>query len=52
VQNIGNSGIPGSPHYRDQFDDWLHGRYHTVHLRRAGVEADLESRTEITPSEA
>ena len=23
VQNIGNSGVPGSPHYRDQFQPWI-----------------------------
>ena len=34
VQNIGNSGVPGSPHYRDQFEPWLRGEYHVVHLRR------------------
>ena len=49
VQNIGNSGVPGSPHYRDQFEPWLRGAYHVVHLKRAGVEADLESKTEIAP---
>ncbi len=49
VQNIGNSGVPGSPHYRDQFGQWLRGEYHVVHLARSGVEADLESRTEIVP---
>ncbi len=49
VQNIGNSGVPGSPHYRDQFEPWLRGEYHVVHLHRAGVEADLESTILITP---
>jgi penicillin amidase len=43
VQNIGNSGQPGHPHYADQFEEWLAGRYHTVSLRRADVERDLES---------
>jgi penicillin amidase len=43
VQNIGNSGRPDSPHYRDQFDDWLAGRYHVVSLRREDVERDLKS---------
>jgi penicillin amidase len=43
VQNIGNSGRPESPHYRDQFADWLAGRYHVVSLRREAVERDLES---------
>ncbi len=49
VQNIGNSGVPGTPHYRDQFEPFLKGEYHTVHLDRARVEADLESRMEIQP---
>jgi penicillin amidase len=43
VQNIGNSGRPGSPHYADQFADWLAGRYHVVSLNREDVERDLES---------
>ena len=29
VQNIGNSGVPGTPHYQDQFEPWLRGEYHT-----------------------
>ncbi|MBM3535656.1 MAG: penicillin acylase family protein [Alphaproteobacteria bacterium] len=50
TQNIGNSGVPGNPHYRDQFDAFLDGEYHTVSLDRAAIEADLESKTEIKPS--
>jgi len=50
VQNIGNSGVPGSPHYRDQFDAFIDGEYHTVSLDRAAIEADLESKTEIKPA--
>jgi penicillin amidase len=50
VQNIGNSGVPGSPHYRDQFEPWLRGEYHTVHLTRTAVEAQLEATTLIEPS--
>jgi penicillin amidase len=49
VQNIGNSGQPGSPHYADQFADWRGGRYHRVSLRRADVEQDLESTTVLEP---
>ena len=49
VQNIGNSGVPGSPHYRDQFEPWLRGQYHTVHLDRAGVQADCVTTTVIDP---
>ena len=49
IQNIGNSGVPGSPHYRDQFDAFIDGTYHTVSLRRAAVERALDRRTEIKP---
>ena len=38
VQNIGNSGVPGSIHYRDQFEPWLRGTYHVVHLDRDKLE--------------
>jgi penicillin amidase len=47
VQNIGNSGVPGSPHYRDQFEPWLRGEYHLVNLRRDRIEADCQSSTVI-----
>jgi penicillin amidase len=50
VQNIGNSGVPDSPHYKDQFEPWLRGEYHTVQLRRDRVEADCESTTIIQPA--
>jgi penicillin amidase len=50
VQNIGNSGDPRSPHYRDQFDDWQAGRYHVVSLRRDEVERDAESTTVLEPA--
>ncbi len=49
VQNIGNSGIPGSPHYRDQFEPWIKGEYHVIHLTRAGVESDTVAATVLTP---
>jgi penicillin G amidase len=50
VQNIGNSGVPDSAHYRDQFEPWLRGEYHTVHLRRDRVAAECESTTIIEPA--
>jgi len=50
VQNIGNSGQPGSPHYADQFAAWLAGEYHVVALRRSDVERDLEGVTIVEPS--
>jgi penicillin amidase len=49
VQNIGNSGVPGSPHYRDQFRPWIDGTYHVVHLTRDGVERDCASTTRLVP---
>jgi penicillin amidase len=49
VQNTGQSGQPGSPHYADQLQSWLSGAYHTVHLTREGVEADLEGVTRLIP---
>lgn len=49
VQNVGNSGQPGSPHYADQFPAWLAGTYHVVCLQRADVESDLEGTTVIVP---
>jgi penicillin G amidase len=47
VQNVGNSGQPGHPHYADQFPDWLAGRYHVVYLRREDLERNLESATTL-----
>jgi len=49
IQNIGNSGVPDSVHYRDQFEPWLRGEYHTVHLKRDRVEAERESAAVIQP---
>lgn len=52
VQNIGNSGQPGSPHYADQFPAWLAGEYHTVALNRVDVERDLEGTTVLLQAES
>ena len=49
VQNIGNSGVPASPHYRDQFEPWLRGTYHVVHLDRENVAKDAATTTLILP---
>jgi penicillin G amidase len=49
VQNVGNSGQPGSPHYADQFNAWLAGSYHVVSLRRSEVERDAEGTTVLRP---
>jgi penicillin amidase len=47
--STGNSGHPGSPHYRDQIQDWLGRRYHPMHMRREDIEANLEGMTVIGP---
>jgi penicillin amidase len=49
VQNVGNSGRPGSPHYADQFQAWLDGSYHVVSLGRGDVERDAEDTTILQP---
>jgi penicillin amidase len=44
------SGHPASPHYADQIDDWLAGRYHRLPLDRAEVERSATSRLIVMPS--
>lgn len=41
------SGQPGSPHYRDQFDDWVSGRYHEIVLTN---DVDARSTLTLTPA--
>ena len=43
------SGVPGSPHYGDQMDDWVAGRYHRLPLDRAVVEAEAKARLRLEP---
>jgi penicillin amidase len=42
------SGHPGSPHYSDQLDDWLAGRYHFLPLDT--IETRPAERTRLTLS--
>jgi acyl-homoserine lactone acylase PvdQ len=37
VDGQSQSGNPLTPHYSDQLDDWLSGRYHALPLARADV---------------
>jgi penicillin amidase len=47
----GQSGHPGSIHYRDQLGDWIEGRYHHLPLDRAeAARAALETLT-LDPGE-
>ena len=40
------SGHPGSPHYSDQFSDWLSGKYHFIPLDRTFGNASRKLRLE------
>lgn len=49
TQNIGQSGRPESPHYRDQFGDWVQGTYHRVHFDRDVVETERTAWLQMAP---
>ena len=44
------SGHPGSPHYADQFNDWVQGNYHSLPLSLEGILA-AAVHTQIVHSE-
>jgi penicillin amidase len=46
------SGHPGSPHYRDQFTEWLAGRYHCLSLDRAAASRTAVTRLVLSPQSA
>lgn len=46
----GQSGQPGSPHYADQLDDWLQGRFHPIPLERERVESIAKATLRLHPS--
>jgi penicillin amidase len=50
INCLGQSGHPGSEHYRDQLDDWLHGRQHVQTLDWKQVEAAAKHRLELAPN--
>jgi penicillin amidase len=43
------SGHCGSPHYRDQFQDWLHGEYHFLPLDRSSSAEPFASTLHLKP---
>ena len=45
----GESGNPGTRHYRDLVDDWVAGRYHPLPFSRKAVEAAAEERIVLRP---
>lgn len=48
-QSQGQSGQPGSPHYGDQFQNFVAGTYHNVWLDRGRVEAEQTAIVVIDP---
>jgi acyl-homoserine lactone acylase PvdQ len=44
------SGHPGSPHYGDQLDEWLGGRYHYLPLDRHASAESAISRFTLKPA--
>ena len=49
INNPGQSGNPGDPHYRDLFPTWAADRYFVVPFARARVEAAAEQQTVLSP---
>ena len=47
----GPSGQPGSPHYANQFGDWLSGRYHRISLERDDVRPTISTTLTLQPPE-
>ena len=47
----GPSGQPGSPHYANQFGDWLSGRYRRIFLERDDVRPTISATLTLRPRE-
>ena len=47
----GPSGQPGSPHYANQFGDWLAGRYQRICLERDDVKPTINATRTLQPRE-
>ncbi len=47
--NPGQSGDPASPHYRDLFELWSHGKYFPVFYSRSKVESVTEEKQTLSP---
>lgn len=46
----GNSGQPGSPHYRDNVERWRDVEYHPLFIEWADIEANAEGELRLTPA--
>ncbi|MFN4259575.1 MAG: penicillin acylase family protein [Gemmataceae bacterium] len=51
IDGQSQSGHPASPHYRDQFQDWLEGRYHCLTLDRQIADEQEVERLTLEPRE-
>ena len=47
----GESGVPGSAHYRDLAEPWARGEYHPMPFSRKAVEAATEERIVLVPAQ-
>jgi penicillin amidase len=52
LNNPGQSGDPDSPHYRDLFELWRHGKYFPVFFSRSKVESVTEEKLTLAPASA
>jgi penicillin amidase len=48
----GQSGIPASPHYDDQFEPWRRVEYHPLLMDRPAIEAVREGTFVLEPKES
>ncbi|MGE3490571.1 MAG: penicillin acylase family protein [Vicinamibacterales bacterium] len=51
INTPGQSGDPGSAHYRDLFELWAQGKYFPIAYSRKKVESVTESVTQLTPGQ-
>ena len=51
VDGQSQSGHPGSPHYGDQFDDWISGAYHEIPLDPRQASATAVRMLKLVPKE-
>ena len=47
---VGQSGVWGDPHYRDQAEPWLRGEARPMHLAESDVAAHTRSTLRLTPA--